>query len=97
MRDREDDGIRRLQRVELGQRDTIFMPGVGSVRQRIMDLHREAERLELANDVDDTGIARVRHVFLEGQAEDGHNPALTLAPQQPANAFARDCADPCRH
>jgi hypothetical protein len=62
MGDRGNDGICRLQRVQLGQRHPKLMPGIGSVRQRIMDLHREPKRLKLANDVDDAGVARVRNV-----------------------------------
>ena len=46
---------------------------------------------KLAHDVDDLGIARVRHVLLERQAE--HRDTLgpmRLPRQQPAHAFARN-------
>ena len=46
---------------------------------------------QLAHDVDDLGIARVRHVFLERQAEHGDaSRRPRLRREQAAHAFARD-------
>jgi hypothetical protein len=59
MGDGENDRICRLQRVQLGQCHPKLMSDIGSVRQRIMDLHHEPEKLKLANDVDDAGVACV--------------------------------------
>ena len=64
-------------------------------RQRIVHLHRDAERLELAHDVDDLGVADVGHVLLEGQAEHRHaSPTSRLLPKSARmHSRATRCAD----
>ena len=83
MRDRQNDRVGRLQCVQFSQRHAVFVPGVRSIRQGIVHLHRKAERFQFADDIDDARIARIRNVLLEGQAEDGDDPSCPFRRSSP--------------
>src|SRR5689334_22353345 len=51
VRYRQYDRICRLQRLQLRQRDAVFMAGVGRVRQGIVHLYGQTERLQLIDDI----------------------------------------------
>ena len=70
VRDRQNDRIRRPQRIEFGDGQAVFVLGVRRTCQGIVHLHLNAERFQFTDDVDDAGIARIRNILLEGQAED---------------------------
>jgi hypothetical protein len=50
--------------------------GLGRLGHRVVHMHRHAEGLQLADHVDHLGVAQVRAVLLEGQAQHGHVGAL---------------------
>ena len=96
VRDRQDDGVGRLERIKLSQRHAIFVLGVRGIRQRIVHLHRQAEGLQLADDIDHAGIAGIRNVLLERQAEHGHDAALRLSAATARARIRARRAGPCR-
>src|SRR3984893_10956550 len=55
-----------------------------------MHLYGEAKRLQFAYDTDHAGVARIRNILLESQAEYGDNTSPALSTQQPSDTFARD-------
>src|SRR6185437_561575 len=72
MRDRQHHRIGGLQCLERCQLDTVFAARIGGVGHWIVHLHDDAGRGQFAHNVDDFRIADIRHVFLEGEAENGH-------------------------
>ena len=58
--------------------------------QRIVHLHLKAERFQLADDIDDARVARIRNILLEGQAEYRDDTSSPLPPQQSPDAFFRN-------
>src|SRR5437879_5189481 len=52
-----------------------------------MHLDRKTERFQFADDIDHARVTCIRHVLLEGQAEDSHNTTTAFPAQQPSNAF----------
>ena len=71
VRDREDDGIGGLERLDRRKRNSIFCFRLIRRRQRIVHLRLHAGAIEFAHDIDDLGVADVRHILLERHAEDG--------------------------
>ena len=71
MRHRKDDGVGGREIVLQGE--AVFPQRRRRIGERIVNLHRHAERLKLANDVDDLRIADIDDVFLEGQSQHGHS------------------------
>src|SRR5665811_726481 len=90
MRDRQHHRIGGLQCLELYQLDAVFAARMGGVGHRIVHLHGDAGRRQFAHDVDDFRIANIRHVFLEGETENGHALGPPAAVFNKAQAFARD-------
>src|SRR5262249_28330752 len=77
---------------EFGQADAIFLLDEPRISKGIGNLHRNPEGLQFANNVDDAGVADVRHILLERDAEYRHDPSAAFAAQQAADAFARHAA-----
>ena len=67
----EDDGVVSTLRGQLGQAvDTVYVPSLGAVDPGVVAVDSEAVLAQGLDDVDDAGVAQVRAVFLEGEAED---------------------------
>ena len=77
--------------VELGQADPIFMFDLRLVGEGIGDIDRMAEPPKPLDDVDRPAVSKVRHIFLEGQAEHQHRPGLGPAP------LVEGVGDPAAH
>ena len=62
-----------LTLVFLGQVETASLL---AIREGITHLHTQPEVTELAHDVDNPRVAKIRHVLLEGEPEHGHDAVL---------------------
>ena len=77
--------------VGCGQIDRVFGFDFGRIGQRIGDIDRMAKLLQAVDQVEASAVAQVRHVFLEGQAEDQCLSRLAAPP------FMQGVGDPATH
>src|SRR5260221_8772722 len=94
VRHRQDEGVGNGQLLPSHELNGIFPPRILRVDDRIVHRDVDAVALELLDDVDDAGVAQVRHVLLERQAKyvDARAPDRAAALDHQLHRLLRDVA-----